>query len=85
MNLERSARRESLALVGSGAAITVVAGCAGTKVATRPVPSGGVFVQLDELRSVNGRLAVTLTAEATMVPFGTAQGSPADRAGCVPR
>jgi len=67
---ERSTRRDFLAFIGTGAAIIVVAGCAGTKVATRPVPSGGVFVQPDELRSVNGRLAVTLTAEATMVPFG---------------
>ena len=71
MNRSRPTRREFVALLGASAAVIVVAGCTSNQAAAPPLPSGGVFAQPDELRSVNGRLAVTLVAAATTIPFGT--------------
>ena len=68
MNGNQSTRREFLTFVGT--AVIVVAGCASNQTTAPRIPSGGAFAQPEELRSVDGRLAMTLVAEATTVPFG---------------
>ena len=65
-------RREFLTLIGSGAAAVALSGCRRGRSVTLSAPAGGAFAQPEVLSSRDGRLAVTLTAQAGAVPYGSA-------------
>jgi FtsP/CotA-like multicopper oxidase with cupredoxin domain len=63
-------RRQVLLAGGAGAAAIVLAACSGSSERNASAPAGSPFRQPKVLTSTNGRLAVTLRAEAGTVPHG---------------
>ena len=66
-------RREVLAAGGIGAAVMALAACGGSATRTLRPNGGAPFAQPQELASKDGRLEITLRAEAGTVPFGDAR------------